>query len=126
MTISKFSTNRSNYFFTDDPGCRSEAASGIFRCEQPRPTKAWSSRSKRKYDEAIKEFTAAIEATPEERQGLLEPRHGLSRACRNTTRRWQISPRQLRSRPKDEMGYIERGPDFRHAKAIHGGTGGFE
>jgi tetratricopeptide (TPR) repeat protein len=32
----------------------------------------------RKYDEAIKEFNAAIEANPKERQGLPESRNGLS------------------------------------------------
>ena len=79
MTISKFLSTAAIIFSLTILGAEAKPPAGSDATNHV--NKGVELAQQHKYDEAIKEFTAAIAGEPEERQGLLEPRHGLSRVA---------------------------------------------
>ena len=117
----KNSINRSNYFFTDDLGCRGEAASGSDASSHV--NKGVELAQQRKYDEAIKEFNAAIEANPKSAKAYLN-RGTAYRALQKYDEAMADFAKAIEIAPKDEMGYIERGQTFVMQKQYTEATGG--
>ena len=76
-----------------------------------------------KYDEAIKEFNAAIEANPKSAKAYLN-RGTAYRALQKYDEAMADFAKAIEIAPKDEMGYIERGQTFVMQKQFTEATGG--
>src|SRR5438045_8683144 len=109
MTISKFLPTAATSFSLTILGAEAKPPAGSDASNHV--NKGVELAQQHKYDEAIKEFNAAIEASPKSAKAYLN-RGTAYRALQKYDEAMADFAKAIEIAPKDEMGYLERGQPF--------------
>src|SRR5438874_7340140 len=110
MTISKFLSIAAIIFSLTILGAEAKPPAGSSDVSN-HVNKGVELAQQHKYDEAMKEFNAAIEANPKSAKAYLN-RGTAYRALQKYDEAMQDFAKAIEIAPKDEMGYLERGQTF--------------